>query len=683
MKNFFNCVSVILILLVFCGQIYSQPSTDIRLNQIGYYPTMPKLAIVKGVGSQPFFVLAGSDTIFRGTLSTAQTWSYSNESVSIADFSALQNQGSFRLAVDGIGTSLPFEIKHRVHNNLAKAVIKGFYYQRASTPLLSTHAGVWARAAGHPDTSVLVHSSAATTERPTGFKISSPRGWYDAGDYNKYIVNSGISVYSLLATYEHFPEYCSALELNIPESGNGIPDILDETLWNIRWMLTMQDPNDGGVYHKLTNANFDGYVMPHQATTTRYVVMKSTAATLDFAAVMAQTSRIVSNFSDQLPGLADSCLQASLMAWNWARRNPTVYYVQPSGINTGEYGDNNVTDERAWAAAELFVTTGQDSFLTVANPNSVSSASVPGWPNVNTLGLYTFAKYSKNIASRIDTNSVRTKLINLANWLRNHVNSSAYRVVMGVSSGDFSWGSNGHAANQGMALLIAFRLTGDSSYLNAAIHSLDYMLGRNATTYSFVTGYGFKTPRYIHHRPSAADGIAAPVPGLIAGGPNSGRQDASYVTYPSTLPALSYVDHVDSYASNEICINWNAPLVFLTIGLETLLSPNGLPTSNLQNYYYPANQSKSITLFQNYPNPFNPITTFTYQLSKEGYTSLKIFDILGREIATLDDGLRLAGKYSSTFEASCISSGVYFAQIITRFKNEEVAVQTKKIIIAK
>src|SRR5690606_8542169 len=172
------------------------------------------------------------------------------------------------------------------------------------------------------DDRVLVHASAAKHERQEATVISAPRGWYDAGDYNNYIVNSGITTGTLLMLYEHFPAYFAALDLNIPESGNDVPDLLDEILWNLRWMLAMQDPDDGGVYHKLTDPSFDGMQLPHRANQRRYVVQKSTPATLDFAAVTALAARIFDDFETELPGLADSCLAAARAAWNWALANP-------------------------------------------------------------------------------------------------------------------------------------------------------------------------------------------------------------------------------------------------------------------------------------------------------------------------------------------------------------------------
>ena len=672
MKKWFRNLSVLVVVMALTQIVHSQISSEIRFNQIGFYPSMPKIAIVRNASNVPFYVTtpSKSDTLFKGILSASKTWSYSNESVSIADFSSVNTPGAYQIIVPGLGFTIPFQVNQHVHLNLAIGSLKGYYYQRASTDLLPAYAGTWARAIGHPDASVQVHSSAATQQRPMGTIISCPRGWYDAGDYNKYIVNSGISTYTILSTYEWFPDFCNQLTTNIPESGNGIPDILNEALWNIRWMLTMQDPNDGGVYHKLTDPNFDAFEMPWNDTQARYVVQKSTGATLDFAAVMAQTARITSAFSSVLPGFSDSCLQAALKAWNWARRHPAVYYSQASAfqtqflpaITTGEYGDNNVSDEFAWAAAELFVTTAQDSFLTVPNPPPVYYANIPSWPDVRTLGLYTFAKYSKKVASntsKIDTAAIRLQLISLADNLKSTMNSSEYRVVMGNQSWNFSWGSNSVAANQGMELLVVYKMTSDSSYLRAALSNLDYLLGRNGTTFCFVTGFGTHSPQHIHHRISGSDGIPAPVPGLLAGGPNPNQEDGAS-TYPSKLPALSYTDDQNSYASNEICINWNAPLVFLSIGMEASLS------------------------LQNYPNPFNPTTTISYTLPLASNVQLKIFDVLGREVATLVDQIKKAGAYQTQFNAAALPSGIYFARIIASPENgQRQFIRTGKMLLAK
>lgn len=220
----------------------------IHLNQAGFHANAPKIAVVPATDVTGFTILSDdtSEVVFRGQLSTAATWGPAAETVQLADFSTLTQAGSYYLQVENLGDSYTFSIGDaNLYSTMLDAAIKAYYFNRASTGLLSEHAGIFARPAGHPDTNVLIHASAASSQRPTGTSIVAAKGWYDAGDYNKYVVNSGISVYTLLAAYEHFPSAFTR-DLAIPESGNDMPDILDEAMWNIEWMLSMQDPNDGG-----------------------------------------------------------------------------------------------------------------------------------------------------------------------------------------------------------------------------------------------------------------------------------------------------------------------------------------------------------------------------------------------------------------------------------------------------
>lgn len=577
------CLLIALMLAACAAAPPAEEPEIIRLNQIGFYPDMPKFAaVVASTGDGFSLVGDGGDVVFSGALSAARTWPYSEEEVRLADFSQVTAEGEYRIVLDDGTTSHPFRIASDVHREAAAASLKGFYFQRMSTELPEAYAGKWARPAGHPDTSVAVHPSAASDARPAGTIISAPLGWYDAGDYNKYVVNSGISTYQLLAIYEHFPEFGAALEVEIPESGNALPDVLDEALWNLRWMLSMQDPNDGGVYHKLTTAQFEDAVMPHEATSQRYVVQKSTTAALDFAAVMAQASRIFSDFGAAVPGLADSMQTAAIRAWEWGRAHPDQLYDQDAmneqydpDVVTGAYGDSDAADEFAWAAMELYVTTGDASYLEAVE-NHVASWSVPHWGDVRALGYYTLLHHADAVGAQARLADVERELLAMADVLRESYEDSAYRVAMGVDRGDFVWGSNAVAMNQSMALIQAYRLTGDAGYLEAALSNLDYVFGRNATGFSFLTGHGGKSPMHIHHRPSEADDAVEPVPGLLAGGPNPGQQDVTSCredgeSYPSDLAAKSYLDAWCSYASNEIAINWNAPLAYVLAALEAVM----------------------------------------------------------------------------------------------------------------
>ncbi len=552
----------------------------IQLNQVGFYPAAPKVAVVTGTTTATTFRVTSADgrtVFFSGKLSAEKQSKFSSTVTRTADFSALKRKGTYVISVPEVGTSFPFQIKAAVHADAAKAVLKAFYFIRSDRALEKKYAGQWARGAGHPDTAVLVHPSAIGTARPAGAVISSPGGWYDAGDYNKYIVNSGITMGTLFSAYEDFPAYYKNTRVAIPESGNALKDILDEALYNLRWMLTMQDPADGGVYHKLTNAAFDGMVMPGVTKLPRYVVQKGTAAALDFAAVAAQAARIYQPLSKQLPGLADSCLQAAVRAWEWAKKNPAVRYSQAvinpaydPDITTGEYGDWDFRDEWLWAAAELYATTKDAVFEQAIAERMADAVRLPSWANVGMLGYYTLIRHEKSLplSAKTTVAAMKDTVMRMASEFIGNVPNNAFATVMGQTVRDFSWGGSSVAANQGILLLYAYRLNGSKGFLNGALSNLDYLFGRNATGYSFVTGVGCKRVMHPHHRPSEADGVADPVPGLLSGGPNPGMQDKC--RYPSSEPELAFVDDVCSFASNEIAINWQAPMVYLAHAVEAL-----------------------------------------------------------------------------------------------------------------
>ncbi|MGM9484976.1 glycoside hydrolase family 9 protein [Roseateles sp. NT4] len=539
----------------------------IEVNQVGFTPGAAKWAAVPDTAARGFkLVRAGTDeVVLRGVLGASARWAPADRVVRLADFSALKTPGDYELVVDGLPRSPRIHIAADAYAELSAAALKAYYFNRASAPLWGVNAGRWARRAGHADDHVLVHASAAGPGRPEGTVISAPKGWYDAGDYNKYIVNSGITVYTLLAAWEHYPGVFKAQHLNIPETGNGLPDVLNEAMWNLEWMLAMQDPADGGVYHKLTNKGFDGVVMPADARGERYVVQKSTAAALDFAAVMAQASRVFAAFKGQRPGLSARMLSASQRAWDWAQAHPNEVYKQPPDIRTGGYGDDKLDDEFAWAGVELWSATGDKRF----RPDLAKLAiSVPGWGDVKGLAWVTLGQHLEQL-SQNDSVVVKARIVELADELAANWRASDYGV--GMQSRDYVWGSNAVVLNQALMLIQAYRLQPKPERLAAAQALFDHVLGRNPLGQSMVTGFGAKPPLHPHHRPSEADGVEPPVPGFLVGGPNPGRQDQKGCpAYPSAQPAMAYLDNFCSYASNEIAINWNAPLVYVSAALQAL-----------------------------------------------------------------------------------------------------------------
>jgi endoglucanase len=306
-------------------------------------------------------------------------------------------------------------------------------------------------------------------------------------------------------------------------------------------------------------------------------VQKSTAATLDLAAVSAQAARILQKFSRQLPGLADSCRNAATAAWRWATAHPDIIYDQSSmnknftpPVTTGTYSDRHLEDEFFWAAAELLITTADTQYLPALARQLAMPLSLPSWSNTAMMGNYSVLRHHQTLPASLQhvLDTLRQNLLVMADNYINNLPSTAFQTVMGESPWDFTWGSNSVAANQGMLLINAWLQKNDRKYLDAALSNLDYILGRNALDICFVTGMGSHSTMHPHHRPSIADGIDPPVPGLLAGGPNPGREDRQAYAY--TEPETAYTDQDGAYASNEIAINWNAPLVYLAGAIEAL-----------------------------------------------------------------------------------------------------------------
>ena len=553
----------------------------IRVNQVGDYPNEEKTATIEEIGFAPEYKLvdASGKTVWKGAAVRKATSEISQKVREIVDFSEVSTPGNYTLVAGKYAQ--PVVIADKALNSLAVGAMKAFYFQRTATELPEQYAGKWARPAAHPDTEVIVHPSAASKGRPAGTVISSPGGWYDAGDFKKYIVNSGFSNGLLLCAYQMKPEQYAAYNLNIPESGNATPDMLDEMLYNLNWMLTMQDPGDGGVYHKLTNPSFDAFVMPVEATNPRYVVLKTTAAALDFAATMAQASRVYAAYPEYADFVA-KCIPAAEKAYQWALKNPSTTYRQNEmnekfepQITTGAYGDEKLDDEFFWAATELYLSTGNEKYLADAKKNAPQKFTLPVWGNVATLGVYDgiCASLNGNAVAKEMADQFTPGLIAYCDEKMAAVPTSCFQSTYGNKVSDFGWGSLAEGCCcMSVSLLYANALTGNRDYLKAALENADYMLGQNATGFCYVTGFGTKPFMHPHMRISEADGIEDPVPGLLSGGPNPGKQDAATCPYyTNDFADECYLDNVRSYATNEIAINWNASLVAMIGWLDALL----------------------------------------------------------------------------------------------------------------
>ncbi len=545
------------------------------MNQLGYAPEAEKQVVYPGSDANGLEVRdMNGKTVLKLDAPMVYEWDYSGEEVQTFDISAVKTPGTYRLFRGGEYVGTPIVVGKNVYADLVKASLKWFYYQRSSMALEPQYAGKWARAAGHMDDHVIIYGTDKVTGgKGAGKTIKSARGWYDAGDYGKYIVNSGITVWTLLEIYENFPKYADSLTWNIPREFPKYPELLEEVRYNLDWMLTMQD-KDGGVYHKVSTLRFSGSVLPENDKDARYAIIKNLTATLDFAGVMAQASVVYRNIDK---AYADKMLKAAEKAYAWAKKNPTAFYKQPADVQTGSYapGNEDGKDEFRWAAAELFRATKKKNYQDDLKGNAFT-ANGAWWGDLNMLAAIRVALDSADFEPGLVAEAKKV-VMNEANNLRAVGDTSAYRLPAFPWS--WNWGSNSAMANNGMVLVHAYLLTGDRSYLDGAQQCLDYLLGKNPMDITYVTGFGYRSPRNPHHRPSESDMVDDPVPGMLVGGPHLGKQDINLdgkenwkcPNYAAAdKPALAYLDNRCSYATNEVAINWNAPLAYLAAALEAI-----------------------------------------------------------------------------------------------------------------
>ncbi len=549
----------------------AQDGVEIRHNQVGCYPQQEKVIVVEGMNPKGKVKITAPDgqKIKVKEAPRKAVSPLSGKTRYVVDLGTLTTPGRYHVSIGK--NACDITVAERPYSDIAKASLRLFYLIRAGVPI--TMGGEYNRPAGHVDTKVIVHNSAASKLRPAGTVISSPLGWYDAGDYNKYVVNSAFSIGLMFAAYEQHPEYFKALKTNIPESGNSTPDFLDEMMFNLKWFVTMQDPQDGGVYHKLTTPYFEGFVMPADCKQQRYVVAKTVTATLDFAAVMADAARLLEPYQQDYPGFAATAAAMAERAYQWAKKNPTTFYQQDQlknpTVTTGGYGDGSARDEFFWAATALYRLTGNQKYMEDINKFQPKEFTTPSWGNVATLGAFEWLA----AGSSPMRDTMLQQLTAYCDRTIKGVATTSFQSPYGNKASDFGWGCLAeHCCCQALALLYADKVTGATKYRRYALQNADYLLGRNATGYCYVTGFGEKSPMHPHHRISEADGVDKPFPGMLVGGPNPGQQDKKDMpmAYTSDVADESYMDVMQSYASNEIAINWNASLVAFLCWLDAI-----------------------------------------------------------------------------------------------------------------
>jgi len=584
---------------------------DIRLNQIGFETTGPKLATVATPATTPLtwrVQAADGAVVLEGRTRVFGNDAASGQHLHTVDLSGLTAPGEAYVLAVGSATSRPFRVTNRPFAGLSQDALAFFYQNRAGVPILAGHVARpdLARPAGH------VSEIATCMFGPDQRGFDWPGcdgqrdvsgGWYDAGDHGKYVVNGGIAVWTLVNAHERARARGLAPfadgTADIPEAGNGVDDLLDEARVQLEFLLRMQIPDgervwapvalradgapelaqiDGGglAHHKVHDRRWTPLpTAPADAPAERLLAPPSTAATLNLAAAAAQCARV---WRELDPAFSARCLLAARRAWDAAARHPRLRAYE--GFDGGgAYGDDNTEDELYWAAAELYAATGEAAFLAAAraSPYWLAGPSAGGtptgditWAATGALGTVTLATVTTGLTAA-DRDTAQRNLVASADA---YVAAAARQGYGQPQIGpDIDWGSNGDLANRALILGVAHDLTGARPYRDAMVQALDYLLGRNPLDQSYISGWGARPMMHPHHR-FWARGVdpawPAPPAGVLSGGPNSKAMadPVAQAMRGSCAPLLCWADDAGAYALNEVTINWNAPLVWLAAFLD-------------------------------------------------------------------------------------------------------------------
>ncbi|MDN2566141.1 glycoside hydrolase family 9 protein [Aquibium sp. A9E412] len=574
-----------------------QPATPLHVNQLGYLPDGPKRATLATPRRQPLawrLLDAAGGTVAEGMTTPRGDDASAGRNVHVIDFGAVEATGDgFRLAADG-ARSPPFAIRPGLYDAAARAALSFFYPMRSGVAIDGAVAGTaYARPAGHaaapgdgatnkgdravpclpPETAAEQYGEAWTCD----YTLDVAGGWYDAGDQGKYVVNGGIAVAQLLSAYERTlhvdgagAEALGDGGLAVPEAGNGVPDILDEARWQLEFLLSMQvpegEPRAGMAHHKVHDDAWTALpTLPHEDPRPRYLHRPSTAATLNLAAAAAQGARL---YRPHDAAFAERLRAAAVRAYAAARAEPDLLPSRDASAGGGAYFDERLSDEFYWAAAELFVTTGEPAYLAdlEASPHWRGTAFRRDgfdWANVAALGRLTLATVPSTLEPAARA-AARASLVDAAERYLALQQGEPFGQPYAPESGRYAWGSSHLVAQNAIVLARAHDLSGDARFRRAALEAADYLFGRNALGLSYVTGFGARHAENQHSRWFAAQldpALPHPPRGTLAGGPNSWLGDAvADAALAGCAPQLCYIDHIESFSTNEMTVNWNAAL---------------------------------------------------------------------------------------------------------------------------
>lgn len=537
-------VVIAIILIVSAGSLSAQ---NIRIDQFGYMPGAKKVAVIAQSISGKFSPdsytpgtqfqvrkVSDNSSVYEGApvaWNNGNTQSESGDKVWHFDFSSVTQEGDYYVYdVEKEKKSYQFRISPSVYDEVLKAAFRVFYYQRRSTDKPAQYAGAdWADGEAFlnakQDADCMLYGS-----NDAGTKRDLRGGWFDAGDYNQYITFTVSAMNDLLRAYQFRPNIWGD-NTNIPESGNGVPDILDELKWELDWMLRMQQSDGGVLCVKGEPANISGTSTPPSAykKEQRYGPA-TTAASYAASAVFALAAKVYAQAKQT--SYSQTLRNAAERAYQWAMNNPSVKFTNAGKLCAGENqpDDNGVAKLKLLAAIYLFDLVGGDAYKTYIDSRIDQWTWISMYEGEVSDAWLTY--YSNSQATQAVKDKIKSKYISgveqNSDYLASYNSGSdAYRAFMRADN--YTWGSNKTKSSVANLILniTRFGVKSDSAlHSQAAQGYLSYMHGVNAVNLCFLTNMSSlgaeNSTKQIYHTWFAHGSVwdSNPPPGYVPGGPN-------------------------------------------------------------------------------------------------------------------------------------------------------------------
>lgn len=569
-------------------------SPVIHVNQTGYSPALPKKARVGyylgSLGEFPvdpsrgFTVVDASSgvEVFKGTLVARPDQGYNYgvmpyQKVYEADFSDLTTPGQYRLAVPGLGASFPFMIDDGLVAVYARTYALGMYHQRCGAALEMpftrfTHDPCHTAPATIPtpaltslqkvlegDTVDFAKTQAPGTPRMKTVQdclypfvntgtVDVTQGHHDAGDYSKYTINSADFVHFLVLAADVFPGAGALDNFGIPESGDGLSDLLQLAKWESDFLAKMQD-RDGGFYFLVypRDRKYEGDVTPDKGDP-QIVLPKTTSVTAAGVAALAQAARSPL-FRKQFPSDAARYLTQALKGWDflekaWAKHGREGAYQKITHYGNG-FGDH---DEVAWAATELYLATGEERFhAQLLKEFDPADPKTRQWGWVRLSDSYGQAIRSYAFADRTaigrplnaaHLGKCRNELLAAGQDVMTWAKKNAYGTSFPTESKRFRTAAWYFPVPLALDLITAYQLDPKPELLDAAIGNLNFEGGANPNNVTFLTGLGWRRQHEIVHQAAQNDRQVLPPTGIPLGALQGGF--AYLDPYKKEIGALTF-----------------------------------------------------------------------------------------------------------------------------------------------